>query len=45
MEDAALKMISLHIGLVVESRDLLDEWRRQVGAARPPLLRASGQVA
>ena len=33
MEDAALKMISLHIGLVAESRDLLDEWRRQAGAA------------
>jgi hypothetical protein len=45
MEDTALKMISLHIGLVVESRDLLDEWQRQVDAARPPLLRASGQVA
>jgi biuret amidohydrolase len=29
MEDAALKMISLHIGLVVESRDLVAEWRRQ----------------
>jgi nicotinamidase-related amidase len=45
MEDAALKMISLHIGLVVESRDLLDEWQRQVDAARPPLMRASGQIA
>jgi hypothetical protein len=33
MEDAALKMISLHIGLVVESRHLLEEWRRQVDAA------------
>jgi biuret amidohydrolase len=30
MEDAALKMISLHIGLVVESRDLVAEWRRQI---------------
>jgi hypothetical protein len=38
-------MVSLHIGLVVESRDLLHEWQRQVDAARPPLLRASGQVA
>jgi nicotinamidase-related amidase len=45
MEEAALKMISLHIGLVVESRDLLAEWRRQVDAAKLPLLRASGQVA
>jgi nicotinamidase-related amidase len=45
MEDAALKTVSLHIGLVVESRDLLDEWQRQVDAARPPLLLASGQIA
>jgi biuret amidohydrolase len=30
MEDAALKMISLHIGLVAESRDLIEEWRRQI---------------
>jgi hypothetical protein len=45
MEDAALKMISLHIGLVVESRDLLEEWRRQSDAAKPPLLRVSEQVA
>jgi nicotinamidase-related amidase len=45
IQDSALKIVSRPIGLVVESRDLLDEWRRQVGAARPPLLRASGQVA
>jgi hypothetical protein len=38
-------MISLHIGLVVESRDLLEEWRRQSDAAKPPLLRVSEQVA
>ena len=36
MEDAALKMISLHIGLVVESRDLIDEWRRQSAVATSP---------
>ena len=29
MEDAALKMISLHMGLVVDSKDLLDEWSRR----------------
>ena len=26
MEDAALKMVSLHLGLVMESADLLDAW-------------------
>jgi nicotinamidase-related amidase len=41
MEDAALKMISLHIGLVVESRDLVEEWRRQSepGRAAPARVR------
>ncbi len=29
MEEAALKMISLHTGLVVDSADLLDEWLAQ----------------
>lgn len=29
MEDAALKMISLHIGIVADSRDLIAEWQRQ----------------
>jgi len=29
MEDAALKMVSLHIGLVADSGDLIEEWRRQ----------------
>jgi nicotinamidase-related amidase len=29
MEDAALKMISLHLGLVMDSTDLLAEWRSQ----------------
>jgi nicotinamidase-related amidase len=28
MEDAALKMISLHCGLVVDSEDLLNHWTR-----------------
>ena len=35
MEDAALKMISLHIGLVVESRELIEEWRAQIDADKP----------
>jgi biuret amidohydrolase len=35
MEDAALKMISLHIGLVVESRDLIEEWRAGIDADKP----------
>jgi biuret amidohydrolase len=39
MEDAALKMISLHIGLVVESRDLIEEWRRQVALGKKPAAR------
>ena len=29
MEDAALKMVSLHIGLVADSDDVVAEWRRQ----------------
>jgi len=32
MEDAALKMVSLHLGLVADADDLLAEWRRQLGA-------------
>jgi isochorismate hydrolase len=32
MEDAALNMVSLHIGLIAESGDLLAERRRQVAA-------------
>jgi hypothetical protein len=39
MEDAALKMISLHIGLVAESRDLLDEWQRQYDAGKTARMR------
>lgn len=35
MEDAALKMISLHAGLVVESRDLIEQWRAQINADKP----------
>jgi len=45
MEDAALKMISLHIGLVAESRDLLDEWRRQADAAEVPASQRLAKVA
>ncbi len=33
MEDAALKMVSLHLGLVMDSADLLAEWRRQEAPA------------
>jgi nicotinamidase-related amidase len=29
MEDAALRIVSLHIGLVVDSSDLVKEWRHQ----------------
>jgi nicotinamidase-related amidase len=36
MEDAALKMISLHIGLVAESGDLIAEWQRQLDAGKAP---------
>jgi biuret amidohydrolase len=36
MEDAALKMVSLHIGLVAQSDDLVAEWRRQIAAANAP---------
>ena len=45
MEDAALKMISLHIGLVAESRDLLEEWRRQAGTAGVPTSQRLAKVA
>ena len=34
MEEAALKMLSLHLGLVMESEDLVSEWQRlSAGAA------------
>jgi len=39
MEAAALKMISLHVGLVVESRDLIVEWRRQAALGKEPAAR------
>jgi nicotinamidase-related amidase len=45
MEDAALKMISLHIGLVVESRDLVAEWRRQIDLGQAPTSKALKKVA
>lgn len=40
MEDAALKIISLHLGLVVDSAALLEEWQRRVepAARRSPAL-------
>jgi biuret amidohydrolase len=46
MEDAALKIVSLHIGLVVESRDLVEEWRRQAatGKATVSRMRAAASV-
>lgn len=33
MEDAALKMVSLHCGLVADANDLLEEWRSRVSNA------------
>ncbi len=45
LEAAALKMISLHIGLVVESGDLIAEWRRQRGADKASISRARQKVA
>jgi nicotinamidase-related amidase len=35
LEDAALAMVSLHLGLVVESTDLLAEWERR--RVKPPI--------
>jgi nicotinamidase-related amidase len=35
MEEAALKMVSLHLGLVMDSADLLAEWASQTEAASP----------
>jgi hypothetical protein len=32
LEAAALAMISLHVGLVVDSADLLAEWKRRAPA-------------
>ena len=31
MEDAALKMVSLHLGLVMDSADLLNAWQVREG--------------
>ena len=43
MEDAALKMLSLHLGLVMQSDDLLDEWRqRRPGYEENTVPRATG---
>jgi hypothetical protein len=27
MEDAALKMVSLHLGVVTDATDLIEQWR------------------
>lgn len=35
MEDAALKMVSLHLGLVMDADDLVEVWRRQRATNRP----------
>jgi biuret amidohydrolase len=45
MEDAALKMISLHVGLVVDSGDLIEEWRRQGKRGQAPVAQARARVA
>jgi biuret amidohydrolase len=45
MEAAALKMISLHIGLVAESSDLIEEWRRQIERGQAPLAQMQEKVA
>jgi nicotinamidase-related amidase len=36
MEAAALKMVSLHLGLVMDSRDLVEEWRARREVRGPP---------
>jgi biuret amidohydrolase len=45
MEDAALKMISLHIGLVAESRDVVEEWQRQAEVGKVPASRQRQRIA
>ena len=45
MEDAALKMISLHIGLVAESRDLVEEWQRRAEVGKVPASRQRQRIA
>lgn len=49
MEEAALKMLSIHLGLVMESEDLLSEWRAGRGGLsargdREPSARISGSA-
>ena len=39
MEDAALKIVSLHLGLVAESADIVDEWQRQIDAGNASVSR------
>ncbi len=38
-------MISLHIGLVADSRDLIAEWRRQTEVSKAPISRIREKVA
>jgi nicotinamidase-related amidase len=38
MEDAALKMVSLHLGLVMDSADLLNAWRGSAGGVEQEAL-------
>ncbi|MDR7417303.1 MAG: isochorismatase family cysteine hydrolase [Armatimonadota bacterium] len=40
IEDAALRIISLHLGLVVDSTALVADWERQAAGARPAERRA-----
>ncbi len=35
MEDAALKMVSIHMGLVMDTPDLLAEWETRTVTRRP----------
>ena len=38
MEDAALKMVSLHLGLVMDSTDLLNAWQVSKGGVEQEAL-------
>ena len=38
MEDAALKMVSLHLGLVMDSADLLNAWQVSEGGVEQEAL-------
>lgn len=42
MEDAALKMVSLHLGLVMDSADLLAAWQESEGSAEAAALKLGG---